>query len=79
MVYGTRFEIGRGVILTVGSNPTLSAIVLITNRLCVIMRIHGDLCVSGFLLEMQGFAPLNGILRGIRMESNAFLSRIWRV
>ena len=25
MVYGTRFEIGRGVILTVGSNPTLSA------------------------------------------------------
>ena len=26
MVYGTRFEIGRGVILTVGSNPTLSAI-----------------------------------------------------
>ncbi len=26
VVYGTRFEIGRGVKLTVGSNPTLSAI-----------------------------------------------------
>ena len=26
MVYGTRFEIGRGVILTEGSNPSLSAI-----------------------------------------------------
>ncbi len=25
MVYGTRFEIGRGVILTEGSNPSLSA------------------------------------------------------
>ena len=29
VVYGTRFEIGRGVILTVGSNPTLSAIWLL--------------------------------------------------
>jgi len=27
VVYGTRFEIGRGVILTVGSNPTLSGTV----------------------------------------------------
>jgi hypothetical protein len=26
VVYGTRFEIGRGVILTEGSNPSLSAI-----------------------------------------------------
>jgi hypothetical protein len=26
VVYGTRFEIGRGVILTEGSNPSLSAL-----------------------------------------------------
>ena len=48
MVYGTRFEIGRGVILTVGSNPTLSAILLITNSLCVFMGIHGLFWVGGF-------------------------------
>ena len=42
MVYGTRFEIGRGVKLTVGSNPTLSAIRVLQERFRDIARIHGD-------------------------------------
>ena len=45
VVYGTRFEIGRGVKLTVGSNPTLSAILVLRDRLCVFLCIHGDSCV----------------------------------
>ena len=65
--------------LTEGSNPSLSAIWLITNRLCVFLRIHRVFLRLLIWLETQVFAPLNAVLRGIRVESDRILSRIERV
>jgi hypothetical protein len=41
VVYGTRFEIGRGVKLTVGSNPTLSAI-----SICLIGALRSAISIA---------------------------------
>ena len=50
MVEGTRLEIERGVKLTVGSNPTLSASQFISNKLYVFIRNRGHSRVVDFVV-----------------------------
>lgn len=64
---------------TVGRSPCRSAIWVLRDRLCVFLRIHRVFLRLLIWLETQVFAPLNAVLRGIRVESDRILSRIGRV